>query len=251
MISCNLQISSLYVIDSGVEVLNLPGPLHDFDGILSVGTEGGNVFLIDLCRQICEDSLTSLTVRDELLPCQLTILTPADVSKIYHYREKAVHKGNHLAVHLNAILEDESEHFTLKGPSGDNRIHVNREEVCTSAIYYCNQLTSLLVGFNFGAFQMWDLTSLKLVYTSPVCDEHIPITQFTLQEPTDDPRAFCYVWVSFSNIYLYQTGLPFAVMYALCYESKEYHEGYGHLYQNFQYCAIRFQVELGSLLDVR
>lgn len=236
-------------MDSGVEVLNLPGPLRDFDGILAVGTEGGNVLLIDLCRQICEESLMSFTIRDELLPSQLSILTPDDISTIDYYRERAVRKGNHLAIHLNVVLDSNTEHFTLKGPKGENRLHVNRQEVCTSALYYCSQLTSLLVGFNFGAFQLWDLTSLKLIYTSPVCDEHIPVTHFALQEPTDDPRAFCYIWASYSNIELYQNGLPFAVMYAICYDSKEYHEGYGYLYQHFQYCAVRFQVELGSLED--
>lgn len=239
------------MVDSGVEVLNLPGPLRDFDGILAVGTDGGNILLIDICRQICEESLMSFSVRDELSPTQLTVLTPADISQIDYYRERAVRKGHHLAMHLNVIINSQTEHFTLRGPKGEDRIHVNREEVCTSALYYCNQLTSLLVGFNFGAFQLWDLTTLKLVYTSPVCDEHIPVTCFALQEPTDDPRAFCYIWVSYSNLNLLQTGLPFAVMYAVCYESKEYHEGYGYLYQNFQYCAVRFQVELGAVSDNR
>lgn len=237
------------VVDSGVKVLNLPESLRDFDGILAIGTEEGNVLLIDICRQICEESLMSFTTRDELLPCQLAILTPTDISRINYYRERAVCKGRHLAIHLNIVVDRQTEHFTLKGPKGEDRIHVNREEVCTSALYYCNQLRSLIVGFNFGAFQLWDLTSLKLIYTSPVCDEHIPITHFALQEPTDDPGAFCYIWASYSNIDLYQSRLPFAVMYAVCYKSKEYYEGYGYLYQNFQYCAVRFQVELGSLED--
>ncbi|KAJ8920901.1 hypothetical protein NQ315_015694 [Exocentrus adspersus] len=245
------KISSLHVVDSGCEVLNLPGPLRNFDGIISVGTEGGDVYLVDICRQICEESLYSTTVRDELSPCRVILLTIKDIPRIEYYKERSVREGDHVAIHLNVVLNSTTHHFALKGPKGDDRIFVNREEVATSALYYCSQLTSLLVGFNFGAFQLWDLTNLNLVYTSPVCDEHLPVTHFALQEPTDDPRAFCYIWLSYGNTEHFESGLPFAVMYSICYESKEYHEGYGYLYQDFQSCSIRFQVELGALEEHR
>lgn len=235
------------VVDPGLEVLNLPGPLHDFDGIICVGLEGGDVLLVDLCRQICEQPLRNMTIRDELSPCQLTVLTSKNVTKIEHFKELSIRDGNHLAIHLNKVPDSKTEHFCLKGPGGEDRLFVNKEEVIVSALYYCPQLTSLLVGFNFGAFQLWNLTNLSLVYTSPVCDDHLPITHFALQEPTDDPRAFCYIWVSYSNTELYQTGLPFAVMYSFAYEIKEYHDGYGYLYQDFQHCSIRYQIELGSI----
>ncbi|KAJ8980297.1 hypothetical protein NQ317_005217 [Molorchus minor] len=245
------KVTTLHVVDSGYEVLNLPGPLRNFDGIVAVGTEEGNVYLIDICRQICEEALYAVTLKDELNPCQLILLTVKDISRIEYYKERSVRDGDHLAIHLNVVINSLTQHFTLKGPGGEDRIHVNREEVITSALYYCPQLTSLLVGFNFGAFQLWNLTNLKLVYTSPICKGNIPITHFALQEPADDPRAFCYIWVAYSNIELHQTGLPFAVMYSLCYDSKEYHEGYGYLYQDFQTCSVRFQVELGALDDHR
>ncbi|CAG9823287.1 unnamed protein product [Phaedon cochleariae] len=250
-IQINEKISALHIIDPGIEDLNLPGPLRNFDGILSIGTKGGHVFLIDICRQICEESLHSPIKHDELNPCQLVLLTSKNITRIEQYKEKSVRDSNHLAIHLNAVLDSQTEHFTLKGPEGDDRIHVNREEVLTSGLYYCPQLTSLLVGYNFGAFQLWNLTTLQLAYTSPVCDEHLPVGRFALQEPADDPRAFCYIWVSYGNTELYQSGLPLAAMYSVCYESKEYHEGYGYLYQDFRYCVVRFQVELGPMDEHR
>ncbi|CAH1107347.1 unnamed protein product, partial [Psylliodes chrysocephalus] len=245
------KISFLHVVDPGVEDLNLPGPLRNFDGILAVGTQGGDVILLDICRQICEESFHFPMKKDELDPSQIVLLTAKHISKIEHYKEKSVRDGKHLGIHLNAVFENTTDHFVLKGPKGDDHIHVNREEVIISAVYYCSQLTSLLIGYNFGAFQLWNLTSLKLVYTSPVCEGHIPVTNFALQEPTDDPKAFCYIWVSYSNAEPFQAGLPFAVMYALCYESKEYHEGYGYLYQDFHYCNIRYQMELGHIEEHR
>lgn len=204
-----------------------------------------------MCRQICEQTSNSRVLKDELNPAQLLLITPRKISRLEQYRERAIHEGDHLAIHLNVVCDSQTEHFTLKGPKGEHRIHVNKDEVVTSTLNYCPQLTSLLVGFNFGAFQLWDLTTLQLVYTSPICDEHIPITNFALQEPTDDPRAFCYVWVSYSYDRFFHTGLPFAVMYSFSYTSKEYHEGYGYLYQNFQSCSVRYQIELGPLDDHR
>lgn len=128
------------------------------------------------------------------------------------------------------VLNSKSEHFTLKGQRGDDKLYVNKEEVLTSSLFYCPQLTSLLVGYNFGAFQLWNLSELTLVYTSPVCDEHMPITHFCIQEPDNDPRAFCYIWVVYNRKDL-SKDLPFAVMYSFSYDSKDYQEGYGNLYQ--------------------
>ena len=79
------------------------------------------------------------------------------------------------------VFDKSTKHFILKGPKGDDRIHVNKDEVAVSALYYCPQLGSLLVGYNFGALQLYNLMNLELVYTSPVCDEHIPISHFAIQ----------------------------------------------------------------------
>lgn len=38
-----------------------------------------------------------------------------------------------------------------------------------------------------------------------------------------------------------------AVMYAFAYNNKDYLEGYGHLYQDFVSCSVRFQMELTSV----
>lgn len=45
------------MVDAGLDDLNLRGPLRNFDGILAVGTEHGNVYLIDICRQLCEEGI--------------------------------------------------------------------------------------------------------------------------------------------------------------------------------------------------
>lgn len=65
-----------------------------------------------------------------------------------------------------------------------------------------------------------------------------------MQEPCDDPRAYCYVWVVYNTIEKGDRTFPMAVMYAFAYNNKDYLEGYGHLYQEFVSCSVRFQMEL-------
>jgi len=58
----------------------------------------------------------------------------------------------------------------------------------------------------------------------------LPVISFEFQEPCDDPRNFCYLWAVHSSS-SYKNKLPCAVMYALCYQSKEWVDGYGYLNQ--------------------
>lgn len=103
-------------------MFSLPGPLRNFDGILAVGTHGGDVFLIDICRQddgiFISDLLLNcyymncsyiiagavpLETSDEECPAVLLTITQKDVSKIEELKEAAVRGNQHLAIHLNGM----------------------------------------------------------------------------------------------------------------------------------------------------
>ncbi|KAK9888484.1 hypothetical protein WA026_000735 [Henosepilachna vigintioctopunctata] len=239
------HISSLHVIGCGRDIFNLSGPLRNFDGIFAVGTVGGDVYIVDICWHLCYEELGTLQAKDEINPSLMYIIPPQDLDDIENHKKAALHNESHLAIHLNVVLDKTTEHFVLKEPSGTDKVYVNKQEVLISALHYCSPLGSILVGYNFGAFQLWNLMRMELTYTSPICDDHVPISKFAVQEPTDDPRAFCYVWAVYSSDDLTSSLLPYLVMYALCYESKDFHESYGVIYENFQYCSVRFHRELG------
>lgn len=79
------------------------------------------------------------------------------------------------------VPKDPSQHFQLKAPNGDTIVLVNSAEVAVSALHYCSQLGSILVGYNFGALQLWDIINMELVYTSPVYEKNIPVSHFAIQ----------------------------------------------------------------------
>lgn len=72
-------------------------------------------------------------------------------------------------------------HFILKTPKGTEKLHVNKNETVVSALHYSLQLQSVFIGYNFGAFQLWNLNDLKLIYTSSVHKDHIPVSHFSVQ----------------------------------------------------------------------
>ncbi len=83
-----------------------------------------------------------------------------------------------------------------------------------SCLQYAPQLGNLLVGFNFGSWQMWNTSRLVLEFASSYEGSEpstagsaatknngsslstLPVTNFAFSEPENDPRNFCYVWVA-------------------------------------------------------
>lgn len=62
----------------------------------------------------------------------------------------------------------------------------------------------------------------------------VPITHIAFQEPSDDPRNFCYIWVVHSEDTINDSSnnsSPIAFMYALCFQWKEWIDNYGYLYK--------------------
>lgn len=108
------------VDDGSSDTLPLPGPLRGFDGVLAVATRGGDILLVDLCRQVINEGnclicsffciihiiaffvlFVDAEVRDEVNPCELMLLTRRNIHKIEHYKEKSMGEGFHLAINLN------------------------------------------------------------------------------------------------------------------------------------------------------
>ena len=97
------------------------------------------------------------------------------------------------------------------------------------------QIGGLLVGFNFGAWELWNISAvnsrgvpISLDYSSAYVNEALPVVGFCFQEPENDPRNFVYVWIlrgendidsqeekehSLSN-------LAFISLYAMAFQNK-------------------------------
>ncbi|KAJ0178460.1 hypothetical protein K1T71_006283 [Dendrolimus kikuchii] len=226
------------------------GPFACFDGVVIAGTRCGEIFAFDLNRASLMQALKDITqgyenlILNETTPTNLIFLKLNSLHRIKQQRELALENEDHLAVLLNEASFVEGQ-YIFRNPDGSVRMKAKTDHIRVTVLQYIPQLGSLAVGYNFGAFQIWNLMTLILEFTSQVNVECLPVTHFGFQEPCDDPRAFCYLWVVFSVIDRYEEEeFPLAVMYSLTYQGKRMLSDTKYLYQDFSSATIRFQVEL-------
>ncbi|XP_048487748.1 protein ELYS isoform X3 [Plutella xylostella] len=229
------------------------GPFTCFDGVVLAGTKSGEIFAFDLNRasliEALKDTANGLDhlVRNEQNMVNVTFLPMNAVPQIEEQRELAIENDDHLAILLNenSIVDGQ---YLFHNPDGSIRMKARRDHVRVSTMQYIPQLGSLAIGFNFGAFQIWNLMTLELEFTSQVNVECLPVTHFGFQEPCDDPRAFCYLWAVYSVADRFEEQeFPLAVMHSLTYQGKRLLDDGQYLYQDFSTSTIRFQMELSSL----
>ncbi|KAM3960759.1 LOW QUALITY PROTEIN: AT hook containing transcription factor 1 homolog [Aphomia sociella] len=226
-----------------------------FDGVVMAGTKNGEIFVFDLNRAGLIQALKDISqgyeqlIQGEQNPANLTFLPLNSVHRLDEQRDIALENDDHIAVLLNENSLADGQ-YLFRNPDGTVRMKAKRDHVRVTVLEYIPQLASLAVGYNFGAFQLWNMINLDLEFTSQVNVECLPVTHFGFQEPCDDPRAFCYLWVVFSVIDRFEEEeFPLAVMYSLTYQGKRMLSDTKCLYQDFSMATIRFQMELSTMDD--
>ena len=80
--------------------------------------------------------------------------------------------------------------------------HFPDSGVVVSSLSYMPQIGGLMVGYNFGAWQFWNISAvnsrgvpISLEYSSAYVNNALPVVGFCFQEPENDPRNFVYVWI--------------------------------------------------------
>ncbi|XP_004932919.1 protein ELYS isoform X1 [Bombyx mori] len=246
-IQTEVVITQLSVCDA------LPdGVLSCFDGIIMAGTKNGAIVAIDLNRDSLRQALKDTSegyehlIHDELRPVNLSFLPYKEIHDIDEQRELALENDDHLSILLNenSLIDGQ---FMFRNPDGTVQMKAKKDHIRVTVLQYLPQLASLAVGYNFGAFQIWNMMTLDLEFTSQVKlnIDCLPVTHFGFQEPCDDPRAFCYLWVIYSVIDKFEDEeFPLAVMYSLTYQGKRMLSDTKCLYQDFSSAAIRFELKL-------
>ncbi|XP_064087385.1 protein ELYS-like isoform X3 [Macrobrachium nipponense] len=230
-------------IDSGT----LAPELRPWRGIIVVGTAHGTLHLLDLALDLGGHKVTS----DELSPASLkSVVTPdpqAERNRISVVRQHC---------HLSMCLSDGMSHggrFQLIGPDDSILFETSSHLVTITAVKFIPQLASLVVGYNFGAFQIINLSTLTIDCTSPYEDNVPPVHSFACQEPENDPKNFVYLWLCRSwnitdghqekkekNKKENHTA-ALCTMYAMNYDNKLWIEGHGLWYQGLASISPRFE----------
>lgn len=119
-------------------------------------------------------------IQTENNPTNLSFLPINSINLIEEQRELALENDHNLAVLLNETSFIDGQ-YIFRNPDGSVRMKAKRDHIRVTVIEYVPQLGSLAVGFNFGAFQIWNLMNLELEFTSQVNVECLPVTHFGFQ----------------------------------------------------------------------
>ncbi|KAL3861435.1 hypothetical protein ACJMK2_007469 [Sinanodonta woodiana] len=217
----------------------LSSHLQQFYGVVSVGTSGGHIYFIDLCLDV-ENGFS-----DEEMPQKLHFISPR-TRDIEQLRSQTVDNGQCLCIHLN------EEHFSrgcYQYQKPDNIILKSypEEKISVSCLKYIHQTGILVVGFDFGCYQLWNLHIPVLEYSSRLESNPKPITHVTYQEPENDPKNFCYLWVcrgAYEIDVEEEPDTSFVTLYQLTFNKKTMYHNYGVFYEELTSVCLRIDHEL-------
>lgn len=119
-------------------------------------------------------------VQNEANPANLSFLQFSAIHRILEQRELALENNDHLAILLNENSLVDGQ-YIFHNPDGSVRMKAKRDHIRVTVLQYIPQLGSLAVGYNFGAFQIWNIMSLELEFTSQINVECLPVTHFGFQ----------------------------------------------------------------------
>ncbi|PFX23473.1 Protein ELYS [Stylophora pistillata] len=209
-------------------------------GIAAVGTEQGHCYLVDL-RLDDEDEQF-----DEWRTSPVEVIDPlaCDLAQL---RNTARTTETHLGIEMGGCCHTFGR-FSYASCDFTELKSLFSGDVFVTAVKYIRQTSSLVVGFNFGCFQMWNMETLTHVYSSQVGQYYSAVTHFMYQEPENDPRYCCYLWVARGPLVLENCPETPATLtlYQLVFASRDILTGYGVIYKELGGVGRRFEHQLTS-----
>lgn len=216
----------------------LSPPLKLLFGIVAIGTEQGHCYLLDLRLDDEGEEF------DEWLTSPIEVVNPFS-NEMAQLRNTARTNGTHIGIEIGDFCHVFGRFSYLKSDFTELK-NFSSGDVFVTAIKYVRQTSSLLVGFNFGCFQMWNMETLTLVYSSQIGQYYSAVTHFMYQEPENDPRYCSYLWVARGPLVLENCPETPATLtlYQLVFASRDVLTGYGVIYKELSGVGRRFEHQL-------
>ncbi|XP_037678596.1 protein ELYS isoform X2 [Choloepus didactylus] len=190
-------------------------------GVAAVVTDVGQILLIDLCLDDLSCSQNEVEASD------LEVITGIPV-EVPHIRESVMREGRHLC-------------FQLVSPSG----------TAVSTLSYISRTNHLAVGFSDGFLALWNMKSLKREYYTQLEGGRVPVYAVTFQEPENDPRNCCYLWVVQSTQDSEGDVLSLHLL-QLAFGDRKCLASGQILYEGLEYCEERYTLDLtGGMFPLR
>ncbi|KAF2361736.1 ELYS beta-propeller domain [Trinorchestia longiramus] len=238
-----VQVSTITGGPAWVDVCTLHPALRYCSPLVVVASDLPSLHLLDLALDVSD-----IEGSDEVSPASLGSPPPPAYTSasLLQHRLSALKQR----IHLSVTLIDGSvcgNKFSLLGPNDAVLCQLPAESVAVTALLYIPQIASLAIGYNFGAFQLYNLCGLAIDCASPY-EEGVPgVISFAYQEPENDPRNCVYLWLCRSitpdAFQSQESSGAVCTLYSMTYEKREWIEGHGLSYQGLSAISPRFEFE--------
>ncbi|CAH1774002.1 unnamed protein product [Owenia fusiformis] len=209
-----------------------------FQGIVAVGTQGGHVYIIDMCLDEWDEVTNEVTAGTV---CMIDIQS-RDFST---QRLQALHRDEHLCIELDRSAFERGA-YKYRKQDGKTIRDFSADTVVVTSLKYIGHTGLLAVGFNFGSFQLWKMYNQTLEYSCRFEEDLPPVTHFAYQEPENDPRKFVYIWVGrgprIQDSIQGDTGL--LCLYQLAFNERTIYGNCNILYEDLMSVGPRFDYDL-------
>lgn len=262
-IDCPFRIRNIEPIanNSGKQDNSLPfcSELQAMCGIVALSTANASVMIMDLCL----DSLGSFDINDPMPSAVTFIVKNEGNSNNYDpetKRKVAKVHNQHICITINDDCSYKND-FRYDSDEEHPRVY-QKHDVYISSLKYFYQTNTLYIGYNFGGVHHFSLQTLSIYQVDPLDDtedECMPVVGFSLQEPENDPKNFCYLWVMKGQLVQDLGTLnqhnsdeeSFSIcsvidLNVLEFTNKNWIENYGYLYSDFVMASPRFEYLLTS-----
>ncbi|CAL1543685.1 unnamed protein product [Lymnaea stagnalis] len=209
--------------------------LQFFSGLAAVGTEGGYVYLVDLCL----DDLV-LQQTSETMPKKLLVISPSIVDPKAK-RDQARSYDKHVALLLDEQCHRQGHYYYRRQDDTIQKVF-DEDTVSISCLKYIDQAGTLAIGFNFGCFQLWKLYNPVLDYSSRYSPDGVLVSGFVVQEPENDPRNFVYLWVARDEAS--EESVASVCLYQLSFAKKDVYANFGMFYDELESVCARLDHRL-------
>ncbi|KAF7234745.1 hypothetical protein EG68_11435 [Paragonimus skrjabini miyazakii] len=174
----------------------LKSVVPSFSGCLAVGFRQGYVSLLDLCLDWSPDNSESAP------PEAAVAMEKSQFLQVVSTGERVSSFDESTLEHTLVYLDSSAVRWNMfhyKSANGKTVLSLDATSVYVSALHYIPNSQTLVVGFSFGGWQLWSLRSLHLEFSLRHLSITTPVTCVAFQEPSDDPRYCCYLWIGWQS----------------------------------------------------
>lgn len=177
-----------------------PSFLGNMNVCAIVGCTGGYVCLFDVTPS--EQVFNWLS--NEYAPVDIHWHQGADLTdydEIRSAKSKSISQKKVFGLLLNRKFISDN-YFRYSMPDESVTASIPSDYVKVSSLQYEKKLDSLLVGFNFGCFQMWNMKTMCIESSSGYGENNKPVVGFSVLQPQNDPKKCVFLMVAHSSAIL-------------------------------------------------